>query len=146
MFRRSLILATAFLALAGCFPEGNKGGNNLPVELSLDSKKALVIAATSPDYQTSDMLILAPDGSGGFELRQEEFSTTNPSDIVVSSYSNNLYRLNRGLDSITGYGMTSSGQINLSWNYSVLGDDESANPNSLVADTATRGFVARYNS
>lgn len=143
-----------FLLLAGCFNDEEKS-NNQTAELSCRNELAttgtfsgyaVIAAAQSPDWSTTDMLILVSEEDGDFELRQGEFSTTNPNDIVVSASGSSLYRLNRSLDSITAYSATSSGQVNFSWEYSVLGTNNSANPYAVAVDAYNCGFVARYDS
>lgn len=141
-----LALLAIPLLLAGCFSGG--GSNSDTLSLSMDTSKAVAIAANSPDFATSDVLLINQLAIGGADLIQGELATTNPSDISVASNSNSLYRLNRSqADSITHYNIGTDGTFNLDWEYSVADSDgESGNPYTVVQATENKAFIIRYDS
>jgi hypothetical protein len=132
------ILATA--ALAGCLPIN--GGNSTNTILNAQ----LVVAATSPDYSTSDIAVIGPDKDGEVKVVEQVIDTTDPSDIRVSVFGGEIYRIGRfGFDSISkfDYNSDTSG-FNLDWQFSVLGDDSSANPYDILVISDTSAYVTRY--
>lgn len=143
---RSLLPLSCALLMAGCFNASSDSDQVLPSQM-LDSTRALAIAATSPDYSTSDVLLLSATSDGQLRLEEGQRSTTNPTDIALSSHQSQLFRVNRfRSDSITGYQLGADGQLSYAWEYSVLGEDNSANPYAMVVDAEGRGFVTRYDS
>lgn len=146
MIKRFLGLALSVSLLTGCLFENDKKASQEPVKLAMDTNKVLAIAASSPDFSTTDVLILKSSGNGDFELEQDQRSTTEHADISISAHDAAIFRLNRfGSNSITRFDVAANGQVNLAWEYSVLAEgDSSANPYSMVVDSSGQGYVARY--
>ena len=134
--KKLLILIASSLVLSACLPEPNSD----PV-----GPVSLAVAAASPDYSASDVILINPDPAGD-EVIEQRIHTTNPSDIGIAFSANQLYRLERSnSDSISKIG-TNSGGVLIDWQRSVLGDDASANPYDLLALSTSLAYVARFDS
>jgi len=133
---KSLLIIASVLALVACLPTSNKG----PV-----GPVSLAVAAASPDYKTSDVILINPDAELD-EVIEQRIHTTNPSDIGIAVSLGQLYRLDRSTaDSVSKIGINAS-VVSIDWQRSVLGSDESANPADLLALSTNRAYVARFNS
>ena len=134
--KKLLILIASSLVLSACLPEPNSD----PV-----GPVSLAVAAASPDYSASDVILINPDPAGD-EVIEQRIHTTNPSDIGIAFSANQLYRLERSnSDSISKIGIN-SGVVSIDWQRSILGEDDSANPYNLLALSANLAYVARFNS
>jgi hypothetical protein len=135
--KKLLIIASAVL-LAACLPESN----NSPL-----GSVNLAVAATSPDYATSDVIlintVLEID-----EVFEQRIHTTNPADIAIAFEAGELFRLGRyGFDSVSKISIdTESDVVSVDWQRSVLGDDFSANPGDLLALSSRQAYVSRNGS
>lgn len=143
---KSLTVAATALLLSACnFQSGTDAtGDTFP--LSMDTGTVVAIAAASPDYSSSDVLTISSNTFGVGRLRQGELTTTNPNDIGVSGGKGGLYRLNRGLDSITHYSADNFGALSSVWEYGVADNDDEGNPYALIEKNNDTGYVLRYDS
>ncbi|WP_287419863.1 hypothetical protein [Reinekea sp.] len=135
--KKLLIIASAVLLVA-CLPEPN----NSPL-----GSVNLAVAAASPDYATSDVIlintVLEID-----EVFGQRIHTTNPADIAIAFEAGELFRLGRyGFDSVSKISIdTESDVVSVDWQRSVLGDDFSANPGDLLALSSRQAYVSRNGS
>ncbi|EAR11355.1 hypothetical protein MED297_20747 [Reinekea sp. MED297] len=108
----------------------------------------LVMASASPDYATSDVLIVGETDVDTHALIEGKFATTNPSDIRLAAHNHSIYRLGRfSYDSATRIDMLFAFDLlKVDWQYSVLGEDASANPYDLVVKDKSTAYVSRYDS
>ncbi|WP_320823392.1 hypothetical protein [Reinekea sp.] len=133
---KSLLIVASVLALVACLPTSN----NDPV-----GPVSLAVAAASPDYTTSDVILVNPDPAGD-EVIEQRIHTTTPSDIGIAVSLGQLYRLERSnSDSVSKIGIN-AGVVSVDWQRSVLGDDASANPYDLLALSTSLAYVARFDS
>ena len=135
---KKIVILSAFV-LAGCFPEPE------PI-VGLDAK--LIVASASPDYATSDIALIGNTEEKNDVVVENLVSTTNPSDIRIGFDGSSIYRLGRyGFDNVTKINLnTEQVALNVDWQYSVLGDDFSANPYDIILLNSQRGYVSRAGS
>ena len=150
------VIVLSLLGLVGCLEEpapkkteafDSGCGSSLTV-CNLNVAAKFVVATSSPDYQTSDVAVIIDTDSAQNVVIEQVVATTNPSDIRVVVAGNSVYRLGRyGFDNITKYRFDAAAQTLIyDYQYSVLGDDISANPYDIALLNETRGYLARANS
>lgn len=154
------LLPLAALLLAGCFPDSDNDdnndqddGDNTTVtttqldEQILDTNRLGAIATASGDYQTSDIAVFSTDAQYSLTVKEGLFATTELTDIGISTFEDELYREGRyQANNLTKYSLTGDMSADLQWQYSVLGDNSSANPYSLTFSSASQAYMTRYDS
>ena len=142
--KKPIIIAT-ILALTGCLFEGDNDDN--ANEFNSANAK-LVLAAATPDYQTSDVILVGYRDSSPNTIIEQQLATTNPSDIAVAVFGDDIYRIGRyNFNNITKIAWDATAEtLNVDWQYSVAGDDSNANPHAMLVVSNSSAYVARYNS
>lgn len=150
---KALTLTLATALVAGCFPESGsdrEAPDTTMLQLDnriLDAGRVGAIAATSPDYSTSDIVLFSNDSSGELEVASGEFESTSETDIAIAAFEDRLYRLGRfQIDNITKYQIFTTLGADITWQYSVQGDDASANPYDVIFASDSKAYVPRYDS
>ena len=113
----------------------------------LDAHQVMAVASASPDYATSDIALVTNVQASSAILFEGQFATTSPNDIGISTHADALYRLGRfQADSVTKYSLGSHTQPFNHWQYSVQGEDASANPYSLTFINDEKAVLIRYDA
>lgn len=153
MKRSNLLLLLMPLALlAGC--EGltesdfDRERTEIPLDARiLNSDQVMAIASASSDYATSDIALVTNAQASRAVLLEGQFATTSPNDIAISTHGDALYRLGRfQSDSVTKYSLGSHTQPFNLWQFSVQGEDASANPYKLTFVSDEKALLVRYDA
>jgi hypothetical protein len=139
---KKTLIISALLALSACDPL-NEGS------ASVEGFQAnLMVAATSPDYSTSDVIFIGDTEDESDVVIEQQIHTTNPADIAIAVDGDNFYRLGRyEYDTFTSVKLNSeTSVVSLGLEYSVLGDDSSANPASMAFVSENRAYISRPGS
>lgn len=147
---KKLICTLPFLLLTGCFDGAGSVEATFPVDPEFANlQPKLALAGASSDYQTSDVMIVGETDDDPYAVIEGLFSTTNPSDIHIAVHNHTVYRLGRfGFDNITKLTVDTvlNDRIVKAWQYSVLGDDDSANPYDIEVVSNRLAYVSRFDS
>jgi hypothetical protein len=138
---RNYLTCLTVAVLAACTPG--------PESVSIDGFQAkLFVAAASPDYQTSDVVFVGDTEDESDVVIEQRVHTTDPGDIAIAQYQDNFYRLGRyGFDNITQIKLDAeTSVVSLGWQFSILGDDSSANPLDMVFISEDRAYLSRQDS
>lgn len=145
------LISVAAILLSGCFPDSDSGssidsgsGQTLS-ELILDTNQVGAIAATTADYSTSDIVLFRNQADKKLIINAGDFESASEADISIDAAGNRLYRLGRyGIDNLSRYNVDQELNSDLAWQFSVQGDDSSANPYKLVEQSTSRAYLVRY--
>lgn len=136
--KKYLILSVIAL-LTACEPGTQNSYNNY--------QPKLMVAATSPDYSTSDVVFIGDTESEMNVVVEERLNTTDPSDISIAAYGGDYFRLGRdGYDNITHIDFYNSTSLAyLGWQYSLKSDTDvdDPNPKGMAFVSAERAYITR---
>ncbi|MEJ2043110.1 MAG: hypothetical protein P8X74_06580 [Reinekea sp.] len=143
MKKLALVLVTA-TALSGCLFE--KDDKNKDADISGFNAK-LVLATSAPDYSSSDIVVIGNSDTENDVVIEGQLATTEVTDAAVASFGDTIYRLSRSTSNITEINWNATNKtLSTNWQYSVLGDDTSANPYDMLVVSGSKAYVARYDS
>jgi hypothetical protein len=127
-------------------PADEIGRPSSPEETFDGFEADLVVAATSPDYSTSDVAIVGNSDTKKNAVVEQRVNTTSPSDIRVATFGNSIYRIGRyGFDNITKVDWSNENEtLSVDWQYSIIGDDFSANPYDMLVVSDSSAYITRY--
>lgn len=135
----TLIGLAAAIALVGCEPIDEETADGIVPKLLVSATQA---------FTTSDVVIIGDTDTKTNAVAQGDLATTNPSDISVEAFGESFFRIGRfGSDNITRYSWNvTNSEATIDWQYSVLGDDSSANPYGIGFVSETQAYVPRYDA
>jgi len=164
MKRIAWLMSLSTLVLAGCLPEDDKKDNNNGGDGgNVEPKIYGELVDACPDLENRDDLNLDSDNVG-FAMMDPLFTTSTvsvavgnlcdvTSDIATSTYSDvalatfkdNFYLMGRSKqDNLTKFSINSERKAEQQWQFSLLADDESANPYAVAFVSDSKAYVARY--
>jgi hypothetical protein len=139
---KKILIISALLALSACDPlsEGSTSVEGFEANL--------MVAAVVPGYGTSDVIFIGDTEDESDVVIEKQVHTTNPADIAIAVNGDNFYRLGRyEYDTLTSVKLNSeTSVVSLGLEYSVLGDDSSANPAGMVFVSEDRAYISRTDS
>lgn len=137
-----LLIAAVVAFLTGCENTTNSDG----IPNGIEPK--LVVAAVAPDYGTSDVVIIGDTAFEDNVVAEGLIATTEITDIAVAVHDGDVYRIGRfGIDNVTRFSWNVfSSSVSTDWQYSVQGDDASANPYAMAFASTSKAYVARFAS
>ncbi len=117
---------------------------SLPASAFSEVKEQAIIATAAADYSSGAHCVADVDPVGGPRAIKTDLLPTI-SDIMVAAYENYFYRLER-------YQANNIAKFDVAapetpiYQYSVLGDEENANPHALIFLNAEKAYLTRYGS
>lgn len=138
----SAIALCSVLLVTGCSSSSDSDNNgNGITEPAIEGSFTALVATRADDYSSGQLeQFVLNDG----EVTAAQFASGS-SDIAANTDGSAYYQLARfGFDSITRY--EASDLINPVYQWSVAGDDASANPYQIVFVSDTKAYVIRYGS
>ncbi len=135
--QKSLVAAVSLLAVIGL------AFMNVQPAWSEVTQTA-VIATTASGYTSGAHSVVTVDPVGGPRVAQNNLIPTK-SDISIAAYGNYFYRLGRSqMEHLTKFDINAPDTP--IWQFSVLGDEETANPHDVIFVSEEKAYVLRYGS
>jgi len=150
-YLNNLVVISSIIFLTACFPDSGGGSNSGAShtklgEFILDTGHVGAIAATTPDYATSDIVLFRNTAERELIVDSGSFQSSSETDISIAASGNRLYRLGRyQINNLSRYDVSQNLNTSLQWQYSVKdASDASANPYTVVERSSSRAYVVKY--